>query len=366
MAGETARGSGGFGFDPEQPDRAIGSRCRFATFATVIHPLVQATTFSESRFPLFGITLWPLTGGRSCGSSHRLQRERGAAVDRNTVCDKGRIFRELHAAPGAFVVPNPWDIGTAKLLAALRVQGWRRRAPALHSRGLPDGGVGFEATIAHCREMVAATPTAGLGRSRERQGRRRSRRAPAETIFAAEAAGLAGCSIEDHTGNPRDPIYDFDLAVERVTAAAEAAMPLDQRHFVFTARAENFLWGRKRSRRHDRPSPGLRTGRRRRLYAPGLPDIETVRTVCSSVSKPVNVLARPQFNVAALSRPVRGASRSVLARRLRLWHAAERRTGVSSTTAPSPYQGGDAVRRPAGALPSQRAIGRPFRATLMP
>ncbi|TIN10841.1 MAG: isocitrate lyase/phosphoenolpyruvate mutase family protein, partial [Mesorhizobium sp.] len=122
----------------------------------------------------------------------------------------------------------------------------------------------------------------------------------AETIFAAEAAGLAGCSIEDHTGDLEYPIYEFSHAVERIAAAAEAARAL-KHDFVFTARAENFLWGKtdlddtiKRLQAFEKAGADV-------LYAPGLSDIDTVRTVCSAVSKPVNVMARPGFTVADLA-----------------------------------------------------------------
>ena len=211
--------------------------------------------------------------------------------------DKGQVFRQLHASP--FVIPNPWDIGTAKLLAAF---GFKALATTsahyafLH--GLPDGGVGFEAMIHHCRELVAATdlPVSadlekGKGDSPERA---------AETIFAADAAGLAGCSIEDFSGDADKPIYDFSHAVERVAAAVEAARAL-KRDFVFTARAENFLHGRPDLDDTVRRLQAFEAAGADVLYAPGLTDIDTVRAVCSAVTKPVNVLAVPHFTVAELA-----------------------------------------------------------------
>jgi 2-methylisocitrate lyase-like PEP mutase family enzyme len=210
--------------------------------------------------------------------------------------DKGRIFRELHAS--TFVIPNPWDIGTAKLLASFGFKALATTSAGFaFSRGLADGAVGFEAMIAHCKELVHATdlPVSadlekGKGDSPERA---------AETIFAADAAGLAGCSIEDFSGDPEKPIYDFSHAVERVAAAVEAARSL-KRDFVFTARAENFLHGRpdlddtiKRLQAFEKAGADV-------LYAPGLGDIETVRSVCAAVTRPVNVLAVPGFTVAAL------------------------------------------------------------------
>ncbi|RUX96585.1 isocitrate lyase/phosphoenolpyruvate mutase family protein, partial [Mesorhizobium sp. M2A.F.Ca.ET.040.01.1.1] len=166
------------------------------------------------------------------------------------------------------------------------------------SRGLPDGAVTFEAMIHHCRDVTAATDlpvSADLER-----GKGDSPEQAAETIFAAEAAGLAGCSIEDHTGDPANPIYDFSHATERVAAAVEAARAL-KHDFVFTARAENFLWGKtdlddtiKRLQAFEKAGADV-------LYAPGISDVDMVRTICSSVSRPVNVMARPGFTVADLA-----------------------------------------------------------------
>ncbi|WP_192178112.1 isocitrate lyase/PEP mutase family protein [Mesorhizobium amorphae] len=211
--------------------------------------------------------------------------------------DKGKIFRDLHAS--TFVMPNPWDVGTTKLLASFGFNALATTSAGFaFSRGLPDGAVTFDAMIHHCREVTAAT-SLPVSADLER-GKGDSAERAAETIFAAEAAGLAGCSIEDHTGDPDKPIYDFSHAVERVAAAVEAARAL-KRDFVFTARAENFLWGRndiddtiKRLQAFEKAGADV-------LYAPGLGDIETVRTVCSAVSKPINVMARPGFTVADLA-----------------------------------------------------------------
>jgi 2-methylisocitrate lyase-like PEP mutase family enzyme len=210
--------------------------------------------------------------------------------------DKGKAFRELHEA--TFIIPNPWDVGTAMLLQALGFKALATTSAGFaFSRGLPDGGVAFDAMIEHCKEIVAAT---SLPVSADLEhGKGESADSSAETIFAAEKAGLAGCSIEDSTGDPANPVFDFSLAVERVRAAAEAARSLSH-DFVFTARAENFLVGKpdlddtiKRLQAFEKAGADV-------LYAPALPDIETVRIVCSSVSKPVNVLARPGFTVAEI------------------------------------------------------------------
>jgi len=142
------------------------------------------------------------------------------------MADIGSTFRALHE--DTFIIPNPWDIGTAKLLASLGFKALATTSAGYaFSRSLPDGGVNFEEMINHCREIAAATPlpvSADL-----EHGKGDSADSAAETIFAAEAAGLAGCSIEDSTGDPANPIYDFSHAVERVSAAAEAAPRLEAR-----------------------------------------------------------------------------------------------------------------------------------------
>lgn len=213
--------------------------------------------------------------------------------------DKGAIFRKLHDGPGAFVIPNPWDIGTAKLLASFGFSALATTSAGYaFSRGRPDGGIGFEEMIGHCREIAAATDlpvSADLER-----GKGDSADSAAETVFAAEAAGLAGCSLEDFGGDPDDPIYDFDHAVARVAAAVSAARDL-RRDFVLTARAENFLHGRNDLDDTIRRLQAFEAAGADVLYAPGLPDIEAVRAVCAAVRRPVNVLAGAHFTVPELA-----------------------------------------------------------------
>jgi len=212
--------------------------------------------------------------------------------------DKGRTFRTLHEGPELFVVPNPWDPGTARLLESFGFKALATTSAGFaFSRALPDGAVGFEAMMAHCRDIVAATSlpvSADL-----EKGKGDSPDSAAETIFAADAVGLSGCSIEDHTGVPGRPIYDFNHAVERVAAAAEAARAV-KHDFVFTARAENFLWDRpdlddtiKRLQAFAEVGADV-------VYAPGISDIATIRAICQAVPKPVNVLAVPNLSVAEL------------------------------------------------------------------
>ncbi len=211
--------------------------------------------------------------------------------------DKGKIFRDLHAS--TFVIPNPWDVGTTKLLTSFGFKALATTSAGFaFSRGLPDGAVTFDTMIHHCRELVAAT---GLPVSADlEKGKGDSPERAAETIFAAGAAGLAGCSIEDFSGDGDNPIYDFSHAVERVTAAVEAARSL-KHDFVFTARAENFLHGRTDLDDTIRRLQAFEKAGADVLYAPGITDMAMVRAICSSVSKPVNVLAVPGFTVAALA-----------------------------------------------------------------
>ena len=197
-------------------------------------------------------------------------------------------FRALHEGPGAFIIPNPWDVGTARILAA---QGFKALATTsagmAFALGIREGRATPEQVLQHCRTLVAATdlPVSadlekGFGDSPESVG---------ETIRAAAATGLAGGSIEDHTGDPDHPIYEFSLAVERIAAAVEAAraVPGD---FMLTARCENLLWGRDDLDDTIRRLQAFEAAGADVLYAPGLYDLDTVRTVCSAVTKPVNVV----------------------------------------------------------------------------
>lgn len=185
-------------------------------------------------------------------------------------------------------MPNPWDIGTARILASMGFEALATTSAGMaFALGRPEGRTPKDEVLAHCRMIVSATdlPVSadlekGFGDSPE---------AVAETISAAATTGLAGCSIEDHTNRPDDPIFAFDLAVERIQAAVEACRSLDH-DFVLTARAENFLWDRpdlddtiKRLKAFEDAGADV-------LYAPGLHDLLTIREVCSAVDKPVNVV----------------------------------------------------------------------------
>lgn len=210
-------------------------------------------------------------------------------------------FRRLHEVPGAFIIPNPWDVGTARMLAAFGFPALATTSAGMaFALGKADGDVGWDDVLAHCQTIVQATPlpvSADL-----EQGMGDSPESAAETVRAAAGVGLVGCSLEDYSGDASQPIYDFTLAVERIQAAAESARALPN-DFVLTARCENFLHGRpdlddtiNRLQAYEQAGADV-------LYAPGLRDLDTIRTVCSAVTKPVNVvmgLPGATFGVAEL------------------------------------------------------------------
>lgn len=219
-----------------------------------------------------------------------------------TVAENVMTFRALHAQPGAFIIPNPFDVGTARILAALGFPALATTSAGMaFSLGLREGTAPRDAVLDHCRAIAEATPLPvsadlekGFGDSPE---------SAAETIRAAAATGLAGGSLEDYSGRPDDPIYDFTLAVERIAAAAEACRALPD-GFVLTARCENYLWGRPHLDDTIRRLQAFERAGAEVLYAPGLRDLETIRTVCEAVTRPVNVvmgLPGVTFSVAELA-----------------------------------------------------------------
>jgi 2-methylisocitrate lyase-like PEP mutase family enzyme len=234
---------------------------------------------------------------------------RGDAIIRQeatmpTQAEKAAAFRALHARPGAFIIPNPWDAGTARILAALGFEALATTSLGLaNSLGRPDGAnaVSRREVLDNCRAIAEATHlpvNADL-----ENGYAHEPRAAAEMIRLAAEAGVVGGSIEDATGEPGRPIYDFNLAVERVQAAVETARSLPS-GFVLTARAENLLHGRldlddtiRRLQAFDQAGADV-------LYAPGVRDLATIRTVASSVGKPLNVVmsaADPSLTAAQLA-----------------------------------------------------------------
>jgi 2-methylisocitrate lyase-like PEP mutase family enzyme len=215
--------------------------------------------------------------------------------------DKAARFRALHNGPRAFVIPNPWDAGSARVLAALGFQALATSSGAQAGvLGRRDGKVAREEALAHARAIVAATdlPVSadlekGFGDAPE---------AAAETIRLAAAVGLVGGSIEDATGDKNRPLYDIGQATDRVVAAVEAARALPF-PFTLTARTENFLRGNPRLDDTIKRLQAFEKAGAAVLMAPGLPDLAAVRAVCAAVSKPVNFMAGikgKSFTVAEL------------------------------------------------------------------
>jgi 2-methylisocitrate lyase-like PEP mutase family enzyme len=212
-----------------------------------------------------------------------------------TQAEKIRTFRALHAAPDIFVIPNPWDAGSARVLAGLGFRAFATSSAAsAHTLGRRDYGVTRDEALAMAQKIVEAVDqpvSADL-----ENGFGDSPAEAAETIRQAVAIGLAGGSIEDAPGGQRP--YDLGLATERVAAAAEVAR---QSGFVLTARAENYVRGVsdlddtiKRLQAYEKAGADV-------LFAPGLPDFEAIRLVCSAVSKPVNYMSGTRGRVFSLT-----------------------------------------------------------------
>jgi 2-methylisocitrate lyase-like PEP mutase family enzyme len=201
---------------------------------------------------------------------------------------KAAHFRALHAAPGVFVIPNPWDAGSARILAGLGFPALATSSGASAGiLGRRDGQVTRDEALGHARAIVEATelPVSadlekGFGDAPD---------AAAETIRLAAAVGLVGGSIEDATGDKGRPLYDLSQATERVAAAAEAARALPF-PFTLTARAENFLRGNPDLDDTIRRLQAFEKAGADVLFAPGLPDLEAVRAVCAAVSRPFNFM----------------------------------------------------------------------------
>jgi len=202
--------------------------------------------------------------------------------------NKAESFRSLHAGPGVFVIPNPWDAASARLLAGLGFQALATSSAASAAMlGKKDGEISREQALAHARGIVQATDlpvSADLER-----GFGDAPEAVAETVRLAAEAGLVGCTIEDSTRKPDSPLYDFTLAVERVAAGAEAARALPF-PFMLTARAHNLLFPGANLGETIRRLQSFEQAGADVLFAPGLPDLESVRTLCSAISKPFNFM----------------------------------------------------------------------------
>ena len=205
-----------------------------------------------------------------------------------TQAEKGAAFRALHQRDGAFIIPNPFDAGTARLLALLGFEALATTSAGYaFSIGQRDNTVGRDQMMIHVKAIVDATPLPvsadlenGFGDDPE---------TVAETIRLAAAAGLAGCSIEDSTSRPDDPIYEHEHAVERIRAAAEVAHALPF-PFTLTGRAENYLVGRPDLADTIRRLQAYQEAGADVLYAPDLRSRDDIATVVRSVDRPVNVV----------------------------------------------------------------------------
>jgi 2-methylisocitrate lyase-like PEP mutase family enzyme len=219
-----------------------------------------------------------------------------------TQADKAKKFRALHklpatvgapivsAGPGAFIIPNPWDAGSARILGGLGFEALATTSAGLaFSLGRRDGMMARDEVISHCRAISEATDLPVAADLENCFGD--DPNTVAETIRLAGATGIVGGSIEDASGDDRRPIYDHSQALERVAAAAEAAKALPF-PFTLTARAENFLHGRANLEDTIRRLQAFAQAGAEVLFAPGLPNLEAIRAVCSAVApRPVNVLA---------------------------------------------------------------------------
>jgi 2-methylisocitrate lyase-like PEP mutase family enzyme len=203
--------------------------------------------------------------------------------------EKAAQFQALHKRAGAFLIPNPWDAGSARVLAGLGFEAFATSSGAAAATcGRRDGKLSRDEALASARAIVNAT---NLPVSADMEnGFGDSPAAAAETVRMAAEAGLVGCSIEDSTGDKNRPLYEIELAAERIVAAVQAARSLPF-HFTLTARAENFVRGKtdldetiKRLKTYEKAGADV-------LFAPALPDLAAIRAVCSAVSKPVNFMA---------------------------------------------------------------------------
>jgi 2-methylisocitrate lyase-like PEP mutase family enzyme len=202
--------------------------------------------------------------------------------------EKAVRFRALHDGPDAFVIPNPWDVGSARLLGGLGFQALATSSAACATAlGRRDGRLTRDEALAHARSIVEATDLPVSADLEKGFGDRPE--VVAETIRLAAEVGLVGCTIEDATGIPDSPLYEIGLAVERIAAAARAARALSF-PFILTARAHNFLYAAPSLEDTIRRLKAFEKAGADVLFAPGLPDLAAVGAVCAAVAKPVNFM----------------------------------------------------------------------------
>jgi len=225
-----------------------------------------------------------------------------ATLTAKTQTEKAQAFRALHQRAGAFIIPNPWDVGSARLLAHLGFEALATTSMGYaFSLGRRDNTLDREQVLAHARDISSATElpvSADL-----ENGFGDSPAIAAETIKLAAAAGVIGGSIEDATGRADHPIYEIEHAVERVRAAVEAARSLSF-PFTLTARAENYLHGRPDLKDTILRLQAYQAAGADVLYAPGLATKDDIAAVVRAVDRPVNVvmgLKGVQLSLAELS-----------------------------------------------------------------
>ncbi len=202
--------------------------------------------------------------------------------------DKYEAFKSLHNGDTAFVIPNPWDAGSARILGAMGFHALATTSAGYaFSVGRRDSFAGLSRTelLENAKSIVEATELPVSADLEDGFGA--SPAVCAETIRMAAEVGLVGGSIEDATGDPAEPIHDIGAAVERIAAAAETSAGLP---FILTARAENYLWGRPDLKDTIKRLQAFSEAGADVLYAPGLPDIDAIATVCRELDKPVNVV----------------------------------------------------------------------------
>jgi 2-methylisocitrate lyase-like PEP mutase family enzyme len=209
--------------------------------------------------------------------------------NRPSQSERATRFSALHAGPKPFVIANPWDAGSARVLAGLGFAALATSSGGFAGTlGRRDGGVSREEALDHARAVCAAVDLPVSADLENCFGHEPA--FVAETVRLAAATGLVGCSVEDFTGDMGDPFYPIEAAAERVAAAAEAAASVGF-DFTLTARTESFLRGNPDLDPVIARLQAFEAAGADVLMAPGLPDLDAVKAVCDAVSKPVNFMA---------------------------------------------------------------------------
>lgn len=202
---------------------------------------------------------------------------------------KGSVFRDLHNSSQLFVMPNPWDVGTARIFSKCGFKALATTSGGFaYSLGKKDGlGVTREEALQHTKDIVNATTlpvTADL-----ENGYGDTPEEIAQMIMDVASTGAAGCSIEDYTGNPQSPIYEHTLAVERIQAAHEARLSLPE-DFVITARCEKFVWGQPDLDSVIKRLQAFEQAGADALYAPAVEDFADIKRMTEELNSPINIL----------------------------------------------------------------------------